>query len=191
MSRADERHPKLTGEQGMLVIDAMDNARAYVLVKYKPRDEEARENLLAEANLALCVAASRFDPDKGVKFFTYARWWIFKMCNEFIGRDYTIIPSWDIIRNTEQPEVIANVPLANDSDEFSSNVLDLFGVPEEGYGGVADEMYMQWAQGILSNYSVPTVEAWRRSRTHEYQEIDSTTEALVFMLEEELSEGLE
>src|SRR5688500_3557485 len=34
------------------------------------------EDLVSEGNLGLLQAASRFDPDKGIKFITYGVWWI-------------------------------------------------------------------------------------------------------------------
>jgi DNA-directed RNA polymerase specialized sigma subunit len=192
MSRSDEKYPPLTTDQQAMVVAALDHARAYVIVKYKPRDEEAMENLLAEAHLALVVAASRFDPDKGVKFFTYARWWIFKMCNEFIGRDYTIVPSWDIIRSVEQPELIANVPLENETDEISSDILDLFGVTEDGYDEVENSLFARWyLTKVAPNYSPETLAAWRKWKTFERQTLTDDEWACVFLLDDELNEGLE
>ena len=34
------------------------------------------EELVAEGNLGICKAANKFDPTRGVKFITYAVWWI-------------------------------------------------------------------------------------------------------------------
>jgi RNA polymerase sigma-32 factor len=43
-------------------------------------------DLIAEANLGLVIAASRFQPDHGSRFSTYALWWIKATIHEYILR---------------------------------------------------------------------------------------------------------
>lgn len=45
------------------------------------------EDLLAEGNIGLVEAAHRFDPDHGVKFLTYAAWWIRKRILDYLCRE--------------------------------------------------------------------------------------------------------
>jgi RNA polymerase sigma-32 factor len=49
-------------------------------------------DLIAEANLGLVIAASRFEPGRGARFSTYAAWWI-----KAAIRDY-ILRSWSLVR---------------------------------------------------------------------------------------------
>src|SRR6201987_5229302 len=41
-------------------------------------------DLVAEANLGLVIAASRFQPDHGSRFSTYALWWIKATIHDYI-----------------------------------------------------------------------------------------------------------
>jgi RNA polymerase sigma factor (sigma-70 family) len=49
------------------------------------------EDLVAEGVLGLFEAASRFDPGHGVKFSTYASWWVLKRMRESLGAHASIV----------------------------------------------------------------------------------------------------
>lgn len=49
------------------------------------------EELLAEGVLGLVEAARRFDPDRHVKFLSYATWWIRKRMLEYINRESSAV----------------------------------------------------------------------------------------------------
>jgi RNA polymerase sigma factor (sigma-70 family) len=50
---------------------------AYAIVnRYVGQTEAPKEDLEQEAALALVLAARKFDPGRGVRFVTYAMWWV-------------------------------------------------------------------------------------------------------------------
>ncbi|MBM3488159.1 MAG: RNA polymerase factor sigma-32 [Alphaproteobacteria bacterium] len=49
------------------------------------------EDLVQEGNLALLLAADRFEPDRGVRFSTYAQWWIRAAMQEYVLRNWSIV----------------------------------------------------------------------------------------------------
>ena len=76
MKRRNKRHPPLTREQQRLVAE-----HAWIAGRLAHRAKGltggttgclTRDDLEAIANFALCVAATRHDPSKGVKYSTYA-----------------------------------------------------------------------------------------------------------------------
>src|ERR1700750_266838 len=48
-------------------------------------------DLIAEANLGLVIAASRFEPGRGARFSTYAVWWIKATVHEYILRSWSLV----------------------------------------------------------------------------------------------------
>ncbi|MCK1512441.1 RNA polymerase factor sigma-32 [Bradyrhizobium sp. 190] len=48
-------------------------------------------DLIGEANLGLVIAASRFEPDRGARFSTYALWWIKAAIHDYILRSRSLV----------------------------------------------------------------------------------------------------
>jgi RNA polymerase sigma-32 factor len=48
-------------------------------------------DVVAEANLGLVIAASRFEPDRGSRFSTYALWWIKATIHDYILRSWSLV----------------------------------------------------------------------------------------------------
>lgn len=48
-------------------------------------------DLTQEACLGLMKAADRFDPDRGVRFSTYAVWWIKAQIQDYVMRDWSLV----------------------------------------------------------------------------------------------------
>ncbi|WXU25559.1 RNA polymerase sigma factor RpoH [Bradyrhizobium sp. A5] len=48
-------------------------------------------DLIAEANLGLVIAASRFEPGRGARFSSYAVWWIKAAIHEYILRSWSLV----------------------------------------------------------------------------------------------------
>ena len=48
-------------------------------------------DLIGEANLGLVIAASRYEPDRGARFSTYALWWIKATLHDYILRSRSLV----------------------------------------------------------------------------------------------------
>lgn len=58
--------------------------------KYK-RYGASRADLIQEAGVGLMKAADRFDPERGVRFSTYARWWIKASIQDYVMRNWSMV----------------------------------------------------------------------------------------------------
>lgn len=58
--------------------------------KYR-RYNASMADLVQEANIGLLKAASKFDPDRGVRFSTYAVWWIKASIQDFVMRNWSMV----------------------------------------------------------------------------------------------------
>jgi RNA polymerase sigma-32 factor len=58
--------------------------------KYR-RYGASMSDLVQEANIGLLKAASKFDPDRGVRFSTYAVWWIKASIQDFVMRNWSMV----------------------------------------------------------------------------------------------------
>jgi RNA polymerase sigma-32 factor len=73
---------KLTSAHMRLVISVAARFRRYGL---------AMSDLIQEGHVGLLEAAARFDPHRGVRFSTYATWWIRASIQDFILRNWSIV----------------------------------------------------------------------------------------------------
>ena len=51
----------------------------------------ALADLISEANLGLVMAATRFEPDHGARFSTYALWWIKAAIHDYVLRSRSLV----------------------------------------------------------------------------------------------------
>jgi len=58
--------------------------------KYR-RYGASRSDLIQEAGVGLMKAADRFDPERGVRFSTYAQWWIKASIQDYVMRNWSMV----------------------------------------------------------------------------------------------------
>ncbi|WP_084396224.1 RNA polymerase factor sigma-32 [Henriciella aquimarina] len=80
--RDEEALHELTSAYMRLVISMASKFRHYGL---------PLSDLVQEGNVGLMQASMRFDPDRAVRFSTYASWWIRSSIQDFVLRNWSIV----------------------------------------------------------------------------------------------------
>lgn len=134
-----------SGDQA--AADALVNAHLRLVVKiakgYRGYDMPLAD-LVAEGNIGLLQSIRRFDPDRGVRFATYAIWWIRAAIQEYILRSWSLVKIGTTgaqkklffnlrrikaqMKNLEDgklgPEQVAQIARALDVDEKDVTMMD-------------------------------------------------------------------
>ncbi|GAB4274683.1 MAG: RNA polymerase factor sigma-32 [Pararhodobacter sp.] len=98
-------------------------------------------DLIQEAGLGLMKAADRFDPDRGVRFSTYAVWWVKASVQDYVMRNWSMVRTGS---TTNQKALFFNLRRveaqilreardqgeAPDAGEIRRRVAERLGVPE-------------------------------------------------------------
>ena len=72
------------------LITAYMRLAIYMAAKFK-RYGAPMNDLVQEAGLGLMKAADKFDPDRGVRFSTYAVWWIKASVQDYVMRNWSMV----------------------------------------------------------------------------------------------------
>lgn len=79
------------GDRESAQILVLSNLKLVVNLAYKFRKFRDVADLIQEGNLGLMTAMQKFDLEKGVRFATYATWWIKAKIQEFIISQMSIV----------------------------------------------------------------------------------------------------
>jgi RNA polymerase primary sigma factor len=91
------------GDQSALQILLEAHQRfAFVMAKRYGGYGADQDDLVQEANVALILAARRFDPERGVRFTTYAAWWIEAQLRRFLSGRNSMVKMSDRTRGVSR-----------------------------------------------------------------------------------------
>ena len=99
-------------------------------------------DIVAEANLGLVIAASRFEPDRGSRFSTYALWWIKATIHGYILR------SWSLVKiGTTAAQRRLFFRLRREMQKVTSEpAIHLDHIPRRDFQGLSDGRCYLWSE---------------------------------------------
>ena len=121
------------GDEAALAELATRNLRFVISVakRYQHRGV-ALGDLIGEGNVGLLRAARRFDPAQGVRFISYAVWWIRQALQSAVARQSSVVRIPIVVARTEggsrPADISLDTPLNNDGNQ---TLLDIIGSRED------------------------------------------------------------
>ena len=115
------------GDESAIDVLVKHNLRFVISIakKYRSMTDVSFADLISEGNLGLIKAAKKFDPNKNIKFSSYAVWWIRASINECINNykdkiEYNAVDDRQIINLTEKDSIYDDV-----NEEFEKKMNNL------------------------------------------------------------------
>lgn len=139
------------------LINAYMRLAVSMAMKFK-RYSGSSQDLIQEAGVGLMKAAEKFDPDRGVRFSTYAQWWIKASIQEFVMRNWSMVRTGS---TTSQKSLFFNLKRVQSKIELEMRNSDNPASMDEMDRLIADEIGVplrdvQMMQGRMagSDYSL-------------------------------------
>lgn len=115
------------GDENAVDILVKHNLRFVISIakKYRSMTDVSFADLISEGNLGLIKAARKFDPNRKIKFSSYAVWWIRASINECINNykdkiEYNAVDDRQIINLAEKDNIYNDV-----NEEFEKKMNNL------------------------------------------------------------------